>query len=348
MAKNISSHGSNSLKEHKMDLIERYIYAIGKSLPSKNKADIQSELRSILSDNLESRYGSNPSEEQVVSLLKEFGAPEVVAASYWPEGQYLIGPRLFPLFRLSAGISLTVFAIVQLAVAGIAVIFNQEALPGFDFIGNLFNSLMVAFGIIVLVFAVLQRFDVRPSLEKEGWNPRDLPVVEPSADIKRSEIIAELVFEVIFAAILIALPGQLGAVLYPGSESFSINPPLQVYIPWIIVSLLLGIGLDFILLWRGRWETGSRIARIVIDLFGLGVLFLLIKSHNEWLAAQGVTSFFSAFSGLGEGIPSQETVQILVVNGFRIGFIIAAIVSIIELVKHVIGLVRQIWQPQSM
>ncbi len=330
-----------------MDLIERYIYAVGKQLPSNKKADILSELRSNLTDDIEARYGANPTEDQVETLLKEFGAPEKVAASYWPEGQYLVGPRLYPLFRFSAGISLTVFAIVQFAIAGVAVIFNQEALPGFDFIGNLFNSLMVAFGIIVLVFAILQRFDVRPSLEKEEWNPRDLPVVEPSADIKRAEIVAELVFELIFVAILVVLPGQLSAVLYPGSESFSINPPLQPYIPWIIVSLLLGIGLDVILMWRGRWELGSRIAKIAIDLFGLGVLFLLISSHTEWLATQGFTGFFSAFKVFGEGAPSPETVQIMVVNGFRLGFIVAAIVSIIELVKHVMDLVRPVWQPVS-
>jgi len=330
-----------------MDLIERYIYAIGKHLPSNKKADIQSELRSILSDNVETRFGANPSEEQVVTLLKEFGAPESVAASYWPEGQYLIGPRLYPLFRFSAGVALTVFAIVQLVLLGVAVMFNQEALPGIDFIGNLFSSLMVAFGIIVLVFAVLQHFDVRPSLDEKEWNPRDLTAVEPSTEIKRGEIIAGLVFELIFTAILIALPSQLNAVLYPGSEGFVLNPPLQAYIPWIIISLLLGIGLDVILLWRGRWETGTRFAKIAVDVIGLGLLILMITSHTQWLADHGVNDFLSAFSGLEAGAPSPETVQILVVNGFRIGLIVAAIVTIIELGKQVFDLVRQVWQPVS-
>jgi hypothetical protein len=39
---------------------------------------------------------------------------------------------------MAVGVSLIVFAIVQLVITGIAVVFNQEALPGFDFIGNLF------------------------------------------------------------------------------------------------------------------------------------------------------------------------------------------------------------------
>jgi hypothetical protein len=328
-----------------MDLIERYLYAVGKNLPSNKKLDIQSELRSNFSDSLEARYGADPSEEQVVVFLKEYGDPEQVAASYWPEGQYLIGPRLYPLFRLAVGVSLTVFVIVQLVIAGIAVIFNQETMPGYDFIGNLFNSLMVAFGIIVLVFAVLQRFDVKTSAKEEDWSPRDLPDVETFAEVKRGEVIVEIIFELIFAAFLVALPGQLRAVLNPGSEPFAINPPLQAYIPWIVISLLLGVGLNVILLWRGRWELGSRIAKIAVDLFGLAVLFLLISSHTQWLAVHGVTDFLSAFEGLATGEMSPETVQILVVNGFRIGFIVAAIVSVIELVKHIIDLARQVWQP---
>jgi hypothetical protein len=330
-----------------MDLIERYIHAVGKHLPSNKKTDIQTELRSNFSDSLEARYGANPSEDQVVEFLKEYGNPEQAAASYWPEGQYLIGPRLYPLFRLAAGVSLTVFAIVQLVIAGIAVIFNQEAMPGFDFIGNLFNSLMVAFGIIVLVFAILQRFDVKADIKDADWNPRDLPEVETFDEIKRGELVVEIIFELFFAAILVALPGQLSAVITPGREPFAINPPLQAYIPWIVISLLLGVGLNVILLWRGRWELGSRIAKIAVDVFGLAVLILLINSHSQWLAAHGVSSFMSAFTLLEEGNPTQETVQIMVVNGFRIGFIVAAIFSVVELVKHVIDLARQVWQPVS-
>ena len=77
-----------------MDLIDRYIAEVGRYLPAKNRADIQAELRSSLVDNLEARAGENPSEEDTAQVLKEFGPPRKVAASYWPEGQYLIGPRL--------------------------------------------------------------------------------------------------------------------------------------------------------------------------------------------------------------------------------------------------------------
>jgi len=83
----------------------------GRQLPRNKRADIEAELRSALTDSLEARSQGEPTQDQVVAVLKEFGRPEKVAASYWPEGQYLIGPRLFPLFRMVVGIALTVFVV---------------------------------------------------------------------------------------------------------------------------------------------------------------------------------------------------------------------------------------------
>ncbi len=69
-----------------MELIERYIYQVGKRLPFKNRADIVSELRSSLEDQLDARADSEPSDARVIELLNEMGSPESVAASYFPEG----------------------------------------------------------------------------------------------------------------------------------------------------------------------------------------------------------------------------------------------------------------------
>jgi hypothetical protein len=103
-----------------MELIDRYVHEVGRQLPRKNRTDIQAELQSTLVDTLEARVEGEPSQDDEVELLKEFGPPQKVAASYWPEGQYLIGPRLYQLFRMVVGIALTVFVIVQLVLLGVA------------------------------------------------------------------------------------------------------------------------------------------------------------------------------------------------------------------------------------
>jgi hypothetical protein len=325
-----------------VDLIERYIREVGRHLPRKNRADIQAELQSTLVDTLEAQVGGEPSQEEVIALLKEFGPPERVAASYWPEGQYLIGPKLYPLFRMVVAIALSVFAIVQLVMLGVAVVFNQESLPVLEFLGEFIASIFIAFGIIVMVFAVLQRFDVRPETEQEEWDPRHLPAIEEAEPINRGWTVVEITVSLVIIAILLYLPDKIGVVLSPGME-FILNPVIIGYIPLIILTMLLGIGLDVFLLWRGRWETSTRIAKIATNLFGIYVLYVLIIGHNTLLAQQGAAGFLPTLEALPEGsTPSMEMMQILSMQAFRMAFIIALIVTVVDTINMAYRLVKRL------
>ena len=318
-----------------MDIIKRYVQAVGRQLPRKNQADILAELQSTLADTLEARVEGEATEEQVVALLKEFGSPEKVAASYWPEGQYLIGPRLYPLFRMVAGIALSVFVIVQLVLLGVRLAFNQGTLPGVEFFGGIFSGALSALGVIVLVFAVLQRLGVRPESEVEDWDPRQLPVIEEENIINRSGIVAEITMSLILVAVLLFLPDKIGAVISPATPGSDVilNPVLINYLPLIILAVLLGVGLDVILLWRGRWENGTRIAKIGANLFGIYVLYVLVNAHNAWLAGHGITSFFFAPGALPAGVTaSMDALQILVMQAFRMAFVVALIVTAVDTV----------------
>jgi hypothetical protein len=315
-----------------MDLIERYVQAVGRHLPRKNQADILAELQSTLVDTLEARAGGEATEDQVVDLLKEFGPPEKVAASYWPESQYLIGPQLYPLFRMVVGIALSVFVIVQLVLLGVRLAFDQGTLPGLDFFGGLVSGLLSALGAIVLVFAVLQRLGVRPDTEDDAWDPRQLPVIEEVNLISQGGTVAEITMSLILIAVLLFLPDKIGAMISPGSNVI-LNPVLISFLPLIIPAILLGIGLDVILLWRGRWETGTRIARIGTNLFGIYVLYVLIAAHNAWLTGHGITGFFSVPGALPAGVtPSMDSLQILIMQAFRMAFIVALIVTAVDTV----------------
>ena len=324
-----------------MDLVERYVREVGRHLPRKNRADIQAELQSTLVDTLEAQVGGEANQEEVIAMLMEFGPPEKVAASYWSEGQYLIGPKLYPLFRMVVGIALSVFAIVQLVLLGVTVIFNQEPLPALEFFGEFIASIFFAFGIIVLVFAVLQHFDVRPETEQEEWDPRDLPAIEKTDTINRGWTVVEITVGLVIIAILLFLPDKIGVVLSPGME-FILNPVIINYIPLIILTMLLGIGLDVILLWRGRWETSTRIAKIATNLFGIYVLYVLITGHNTWLTQQGGTGFLPTLKSLpDDSTPSMEMIQIISIQAFRMAFVIALIVTVIDTINMAYRMVRR-------
>jgi hypothetical protein len=324
-----------------MNLIDRYVREVGRHLPRKNRADIQAELHSLLVDSLEDRVEGEPTEEDVVNLLKEFGPPEKVAASYWQEGQYLIGPRLYPFFRMVVGIVLIVFVVVQLVLLGIGLVFNQATLPTAGWIGDFFGGIFSAFGIIVLVFAVLQRLGVQPEVEEEEWDPRSLPKDEEDDPISVSGTIVETVFGFILIAVLIFLPDRIGAYTSLGGEFFS-NPVLQENLLIVILAILLGIGLDLFLLWRGQWSLFTRLAKIGINLFVIYVLYQLFVDHTTWLAANNASGFFATLEAFPQGTaPSPEFIQILVMQSFRLAFGIALIVLVIDTLNLVYKFVKK-------
>lgn len=326
-----------------MELIDRYVHEVGRHLPRKNRADIQVELQSTLADTLEDRVEGEPTQEDVEQLLKEFGPPQQVAASYWPQGQYLIGPSLFPLFRMVVGIVLLVFVIVQLVLFGIAVVFNQEIFTFLDVLeifSGLIGSVFTAFGIIVIVFAILQRFDVKPDAEDEEWDPKQLPQIDDGETVSRGGMVAEITFSMVIIAFLLFLPDKIGVRLNPFSEII-LNPVIREYIPLLIVSIMLGIFVDVILLWRGRWETGTRLAKIGTNLFSIYVLSVLLSGHNAWLAQQGAGGFLSFLDVVDEiTITNQESILIIGMHAFRLAFAIALIVVSIETIGLVYKLIK--------
>ena len=78
-----------------MDLIERYVHEVGTHLPRKMRKDVVDELRSTLEDKLEHECVED---EGLVDMLRQFGPPAEMAASYVSGPRHLIGPAHFGSF----------------------------------------------------------------------------------------------------------------------------------------------------------------------------------------------------------------------------------------------------------
>ncbi len=320
-----------------MELIDRYIYEVGRHLPRKDRSDIQIELRSLLVDALEERAAGEPTEAEIVALLQEFGSPKKVAASYYPEGQYLIGPALYPLFRLVTGIVLAAVTGAQILAWAVAYFIAQQPFTPVQALTGLLNSLPASLGMVVIVFAILQRLEVRPETEEAPWDPHDLPHVQDVEPIKRGERIFEIVFSIVILVVLIFLPERVGFVSTPGGRFFA-NPVIPQYIGWITIVLLAGIGLDIYLLWQGRWQASTRIAKIAVNLLSIFILFLLVQGHTAWLAEQGAAGLFTGLERLPEDIASGG--QLIGMHAYRMAFGVALIVMVIDTLALVYRLVR--------
>ncbi len=319
-----------------MELIERYLQEIGRHLPANKRADILSELRSSLDDSLEAQTNGQPSEEAVIQIIKEMGAPRKVAASYYPEGQYLIGPELFPFFQRIAGIVVAATVGGQLIAAIVSLAVSHQANSMVQAFLQLLDSIPAALGSVVLVFAIMQWFNVHPDFEKKDFDPRTLPPLQKDRPIKRSKRIISIAFGTIFLAFLCAFGTSGGFTAKYGVNLFT-DPVLDRYYPWIAVSIVLGIVLDIVLLWRGRWELSTRIEKIGTNIFSIVLLCLLLQGQMAWLNQMGVSDFVIErfqFTNTPGGF------QLIGMASFRLAFLVALIVIAVQTMIRIYRLIR--------
>lgn len=264
------------------NLIERYVHEVGRNLPRRMRADVELELRSLLADSLEERQTGKHDDEVVIDLLSELGPPAEFAAQYLPE-QKLIGPRLFPLFKLVLTIVISVIGGLHLVLAVIS--FFQEPASStifgmFWWIGGRFlsfgESAIYILGIITLVFAVLEWVGVGDVAEStENWHPQELPEVEDSYQIKPFELILGIVFTTLLIVAINFFPNWLGLVDFAGEE-WGIKvlwaDGFYQHVPWLTALWVSEIALKAYVLKRKRWSKLSRGIEILVQLFVIYVL----------------------------------------------------------------------------
>jgi hypothetical protein len=275
-----------------MELMDRYIYDIGRRLPAKQRKDIEKELGSLLADALDARSeGHEPTEADILSVITDFGAPAEVAARYNGE-RYLIGPRLFDLYFLILRIVLavTAFGLVAALIVSLAVstFSGQDAFRKLLlFIPNLFNAGISSFGFITFIFFLVERFVDRDALQKElrqqKWSPQELPQIPGKADlVGKAGPIVTICFTLLGLALFNLNPDWLAFTpsLNPGSD-FTFIPllakdALAAYLPLWNIGWVITLVIQIILLQRGRWELGTRIAYILQQFFSIGVLVYMM------------------------------------------------------------------------
>lgn len=321
-----------------MELIERYLQAIGRALPNFQRDDILSELRSALYDALEGQGESQPDEAQIVAAIQRMGPPQQVAAAYYPAGQYLVGPALYPVFRLVLAIVFTVVVGVQLLAVLASLVAANTAPMVLGGLGGMINGLFVSFGIVVALFWGLQRLEVHPQAAAAPFDPRSLPALETDPElVGRGQQVFNILINVVALVVLTRFVQQ-GGFAWPGGGGLFQNPVIERYFPLIALTTLAGIVLDIVLLWRGRWQASTRAASVGVKLFSLGVLGLLLQGHNAWLGAAGRAGLLEGMADLPELLLNGSPIAGMLI--FRAGIVFTAFVVVLELMIALYRLAR--------
>ncbi len=277
-----------------MTLIDRYVIEVARHLPRRRRADISRELRSTLLDALESRFGASPTEDDAATVLREFGPPQAMAASYQPSNQYLIGPEWFPTYKLVLRIHLIVLVAVLLLGFALQLIPSAGASDVGHALGAFFSSLvqvgLILFGMVTVVFYLLERGELRSPADKKqkSWNPHRLPVTRERDFVGRGESLLAIVSTAVAVVLLYEFKNRIGI---PYGDNLLLNGVFLRYLPWLAAAMLLTMAQYGLLLWQGRWHWYTRLSRVAVDLFGVYVVYLVanaVVAERETLLAAGL------------------------------------------------------------
>jgi hypothetical protein len=155
--------------------------------------------------------------------------------------------------------------------------------------GGYLGALLSGFGSVTLTFALLER--VLPESawaefsQEQKWDPRSLPRIEDRGRFELGGVIAETVFTVIALVLFNVFPEWIG-VNFRGSIDgapavWHSTPMLSaafftLYLPLLNVQWIARIALNVVLLRMGRWQRLTRLADLILTVFGGYILYRMI------------------------------------------------------------------------
>src|SRR2546423_8978683 len=158
-----------------MELLDRYLKAVGKCLPESQRDDILKELSEDIRSEMEDKENElqrplTKSEQE--TILKQRGNPLVLASRYRQDhrtvafGRQLIGPVLFPFYTkvLSFNLGLT-FLILGSIFFALAM--SGQKISAREIIVNCVLQLFLQLGVVTLIFSLIEKHLTK---HPDRWN----------------------------------------------------------------------------------------------------------------------------------------------------------------------------------
>jgi hypothetical protein len=270
-----------------MDLIDRYVAAVGRQLPDRQAADIENELRDVLlsrQEEQEAALGRPLTRPEMEALLVGFGHPLTVAGRY-RSIQHLIGPEVFPFWWAALKVMLAIVAGVYLVLIIIGVLTDQTPSQFDRAVPSVWYVTVYLFGVITLVCMLIERFGKTRVLQR--WTPRNLP---PAGGKRRSpfEVGAEMASDVVFIAWWAGLIHFGNLFRYPGGVWFDLAPVWATW-HWPILGYFIAeFVANLIAMARPGWARGNAAILTARYLVGMAILMQIMRA-DHWLEVTSPT-----------------------------------------------------------
>lgn len=273
-----------------MNPIEKYIYAVVKYLPEKEREEIARELSANIEDMLEEDH----SEENVIRVLEEMGSPYDLAISYMGNDNYIIGPRVYHAYLEVMKVMVVVALVLGVVIFTIDLMTKGGEMDSlgdvisviFGGVSNIF-SLLLGFAFwVTLFFVIVERTDAYDEIRSSTDKPfsvsslKDVPRVSRKK-ISKVEMIFTLVFT-IFSIYIFLFRNDLLALYVKGQEpirAFNADA-VKSYMFIILLTGAFSVFVSMLKLIYGRWNEVLGILSAVDALISLGVVALILLSGD--------------------------------------------------------------------
>jgi hypothetical protein len=317
-----------------VEVLDRYLEAVGSYLPHAQRADIVAELAEDLRSEMEEQrreLGRDLADDEILARLKRRGHPMSVAERYLPS-RHLIGPAMLPSYLRTLRIAVGV--IVALAVGGY-VVFSGPARAAVPALGSpwIWGWLALAcslgyVGLFTVIFGLVDRHHRRAHATGR-WDPRDPDglTVDVDAAARRSQrvhaaadVVGDLVVLALWLAVRPVAPPELGLVVTPVWGA--LHWPVAVY-------LLASIGLGLADALRPSTDRPRLLARLTLNAVALALTFALLAGA-PWVQIVGPAIPQAAAARFERWMNLSCLVTLLVIG-------VACLVRVVQLAGRVLG-----------
>lgn len=265
------------------DLVARYVHQVGRYVPPKERAEIEAELRSMIQDQLDDRYGGAPTQSQVADVLTELGDPRQMAASYASE-QYLIGPEAYPYMMMILRHGWVIIPSIVVFLNVFARLTSNEDTTLLDLLmGTVFGAIEATFiftAVVVLIIALIEHSGMEFEEEKakrKAFNPLDLPEIDDPTTVDRFEGAFGIAAGTFVTLILVYFLRVGGLTL-----RFNLSDPgevVRVSSTWLTLLIMAGVAqlvIQLFVMQRNRWGIRTWLLQTVFEVFGAVCLYFAV------------------------------------------------------------------------
>jgi hypothetical protein len=264
-------------------LTDRYVSAVVRGVPERQRADLEQELRASLADDIDARIEAGTETKTAErDAIVELGDPIELSARYTGRPLHLVGPLFYADWKRL--LTVLEFIVVPIVFAALAIVGAVKGDPVGAIVGG---AVWTAFSVAVqlafwvtVVFALIERTPPMAAKKLLPWTPDMLP--DTSAKLTSR---VEFIVETTLAALLVT-----AFLLSPFVSPFSdaAGAPIPFFDPWIwqsglvavlVIVPLLQVGANALKL-RDRWTMPLAVAATLVDVAGAVVLIVIAATDH--------------------------------------------------------------------